>query len=175
MSQLLLTSTCLISVNAQEVIPTPLLDYLLYSLKCVRWKSYYIKHGNEILELLFLSLWFRNLTLFMKWVRKYFEKTNLKKHKKLFLLLKFLLGKFVWNFNLFLNLKGIRLILRGKFAKAGSVRKIRKYIKHGKCSYTSKKLASVNETNIIRTTTGTFAIKLEIFFKKWWLHLVFYT
>lgn len=163
-SELLRTPAFTKSINLQEVIPTALLDYLLYSVKSLRWKSYYIKHGNEILELLFLSLWFRNLTLFMKWMRKYFEKINLKKHKKLFLLLKFLIGKFIWNFNMFLNIKGARIILRGKFAKAGSVRKTRKYIKQGKCSYTSKNLASINETNIIRTTTGTFAIKMEIFF-----------
>jgi hypothetical protein len=175
MGQLLLTPAYTTSINVQEVIPTPLLDYFLYSVKALRWKSYYIKHGNEILELLFLSLWFKNLTLFMKWMRKYFEKINLKKHKKLFLLLKFLIGKFIWNFNLYLNIKGARIALRGKFAKAGSVRKVRKYIKYGKCSYTAKQLASINETNIIRTTTGTFSIKMEIFFKKWWLHLAFYT
>ena len=173
--QLLLTPAYTNNINVHEVIPTPLLDYFLYSVKSLRWKSYYIKHGNEILELLFLSLWFKNLTLFMKWMRKYFEKINLKKHKKLFLLLKFLIGKLIWNFNLYLNIKGARIVLRGKFAKAGSVRKTRKYIKYGKCSYTSKQLASINETNIIRTTTGAFAIKMEIFFKKWWLHLALYT
>lgn len=164
MSQLLLVQVYSKSINLQEVIPTSLLDFLLYSMRCVRWKTYYIKHGNEILELLFLSIWFRNLNLFMKWMRKYFEKINLKKHRKLFLLLNFLLGKFIWNFNLFLNLSGVRVALRGKFAKAGSVRKIRKYIKHGKCSYTSKKLATVNNTNTIRTTTGVFSIKMELFF-----------
>lgn len=31
----------------------------------------------------------------MDWMRKHFEKTNLKKHRKLFLLLNLLLGKFI--------------------------------------------------------------------------------
>lgn len=97
-------------------------------------------------------------------MRKYFEKTNLKKHRKLFLLLNLLLGRFVWSYNLFLQLKGLRIILRGKFGKAGSVRKTRKYIKRGKCSYTTKKIALINQTNLIRTLTGVFSIKFEVFF-----------
>lgn len=60
----------------------------------------------------------------------------------------------------------MRVILRGKFGKAGSVRKTRKYIKRGKCSYTAKKIGLVSQTNVIRTLTGVFAIKFEVFFKK---------
>lgn len=55
-------------------------------------------------------------------------------------------------------------MLRGKFGKAGSVRKTRRYIRKGKCSYTSKNIALVNQTNVIRTLTGVFSIKLEVFF-----------
>lgn len=100
----------------------------------------------------------------MSWMLLYFEKANLKKHRKLFLLLNLLLGKLIWNYNIYLQLKGLRLVLRGKFGKAGSVRKTRKYIRKGTCSYTSKNVASVNQTNVIKTLTGVFSIKLEIFF-----------
>lgn len=131
-------------------------------------------HSNEIIEVLFLSLWLKNLKLFMEWMRSYFERANLKTHRKLFLLLNLLLGKFIWNYNLFLQLKGLRVVLRGKFGKAGSVRKTRKYIRRGKCSYATKKIALINQTNIIRTLTGVFSIKFEVFFKKWCLPLVYY-
>lgn len=97
-------------------------------------------------------------------MRKHFEKTNLKKHRKLFLLLNLLLGKFIWNYNIFLNLQGLRVALIGKFGKAGSVRKSRRYIRRGKCSYTTKKIALINQTNIIRTLTGVFSIKFEVFY-----------
>ena len=97
-------------------------------------------------------------------MRGYFERTNLKKHRKLFLLLNLLLGKLVWNYNIFLQLKGLRVVLLGKFGKAGSVRKTRRYIRRGKCSYTSKNIALINQTNVIRTLTGVFSIKMEIFF-----------
>lgn len=100
----------------------------------------------------------------MDWMRKHFEKTNLKKHRKLFLLLNLLIGRLVWNYNIFLQLKGVRVVLRGKFGKAGSVRKTRKYIRRGKCSYTTKNIGLINQTNIIRTLTGVFAIKFEVFF-----------
>lgn len=68
---------------------------MLHSVKLIRWKRFYIIHSNEIVEVLFLSLWLKNIKLFMDWMRKYFEKTNLKKHRKLFLLLNVLLGRLV--------------------------------------------------------------------------------
>jgi len=152
------------NMNSQLIVPSSLLAYMTHSVKLIKWKKYYIMHSNEIIEVLFICLWLKNIKLFMDWMRKYFERTNLKKHRKLFLLLNLLLGKLVWNYNLFLQLKGLRVILRGKFGKAGSVRKTRKYIKRGKCSYTAKNIALVNQTNIIRTLTGVFAIKFEVFF-----------
>jgi hypothetical protein len=152
------------NINSQRIVPASLLAYMTHSVKLIKWKKYYIMHSNEIIEILFICLWLKNVKLFMDWMRKYFERTNLKKHRKLFLLLNLLLGKLVWNYNLFLQLKGLRVILRGKFGKAGSVRKTRKYIKRGKCSYTAKNIALVNQTNIIRTLTGVFAIKFEVFF-----------
>lgn len=150
--------------NSRDVVPKSLIFYIVHSVKLIKWKRYYITHSNEIIETLFLCLWLKNIKLFMEWMRKYFEKTNLKKHRKLFLLLNLLLGKLVWNYNIFLQLKGLRVILRGKFGKAGSVRKTRKYIRRGKCSYTAKNIALINQTNIIRTLTGVFSIKFEVFF-----------
>ena len=164
LSHILQTPVQFISINIQDIIPQELLSYMMYSATSIKWKKYYIVHSNEIIEMLFLCLWLKNINLFVKWIRKYFEKNNLKTHKKLFLLFKYLLGNFIWNYNLFFELKGLRLILRGKFGKAGSVRKTRKYIKKGKCSYTSKNLALVHRSTVIRTNTGTFAIKLEIFY-----------
>lgn len=164
LGQILKTTTTLKTINSQQIIPRSLLSYMMHSVMSVRWKKYYIMHSNEIIEVLFISLWLKNLTLFMEWMRGYFEKTNLKKHRKLFLLLNYLLGKLIWNYNIFLRLRGLRLVLRGKFGKAGSVRKTRKYIRKGKCTYTSKNIALVNQTNLIRTLTGVFSIKLEIFF-----------
>ena len=169
MSQLLETPCVFKNLNMQDIIPKELLSYMMYSAAFIKWKKFYIMHSNEIIQMLFLCLWLKNITLFIKWIRKHFEKHDLKKHKKLFLLLKYLLGSFIWNHNLLFKLKGVRLILRGKFGKAGSVRKSRKYIKKGKCSYTSKNISLVNQTKTIRTSTGVFAIKLEIFFKKWCL------
>ena len=164
MSHLLKIPTMFRTMNIQDIIHKELLAYMMYSARSIKWKKFYIMHSNEIIEMLFLCLWLKNINLFIKWVRKHFEKNNLKKHKKLFLLFKYLLGSFIWNHNLLFKLKGVRFILRGKFGKAGSVRKSRKYIKRGKCSYTTKSIALVNQTKVIRTTTGVFSIKLEIFF-----------
>lgn len=151
-------------LNVQEVIPKFLLPYIMYTTKTVNWRRYKIIHSNEIIEILFISLWLKNLTMFMKWVRRFFEKDEIKKHKKLFLLLNTLLGKVIWGFNIFLKLRGLRTTVKGKFGKAGSVRKSRRYIKRGKCSYTSKNIAMVSQTKVIRTLTGVFSIKLEVFY-----------
>lgn len=158
------TPVLLKNINAIEVVPYDILKYLINSVKHIKWKKYFIMHSNEIIEILFISLWLKNLKLFMDWMRRHFEKTNLKKHRKLFLLLNLLLGKFIWNYNLFLSLQGLRVSVIGKFGKAGSVRKSRRYIKRGKCSYTTKRIGLISQTNIIRTLTGVFSIKMEVFF-----------
>lgn len=152
------------NINIQSVVPSDLVLYMVHAARSIKWKRYYIAHGNEIIEVLFLSLWLKNLRLFMEWMRKYFEQTNLKKHRRLFLLLNIIIGRLIWGHNLFLQLKGLRVTLRGKFGKAGSVRKTRKYIRRGKCSYTTKKIAMISQTNVIRTLTGVFSIKFEVFF-----------
>ncbi len=163
-SQLLKVPSALLSFNARDIIPKSLIYYAVHSAKLIRWKKFFIIHSNEIMETLFLCLWLKNIKLFMSWMLLYFEKTNLKKHRKLFLLLNLLLGKLIWNYNIYLQLKGLRLSLRGKFGKAGSVRKTRRYIRKGVCSYTAKNIATINQTNVIKTLTGVFSIKLEIFF-----------
>lgn len=151
-------------INIKKIIPSQTLKYLSYSVSTINWKRFHIIHGNEILEMIFLSLWVKNLNILIKWIRKYFEKHHLKKHKKLFSLLSFLFGKLIWEYNLYFRLKGLRVAVRGKFGKAGSVRKSRRYIKRGKCSYSSKKLALTHATKFIRTLTGTFSYKMELFY-----------
>lgn len=163
-SKLLMTTVALKSLNSRDVVPKSLIYYVVHSVKTMNWKRFYIIHSNEIIESLFMCLWLKNIKLFIIWIRNYFERFNLKKHRKLFLILNFLLGKLVWKHKLKLQLKGLRLTLRGKFSKAGSVRKTRKYIKRGKCSYTSKNIALTSNLVVIRTITGVFSIKLEVFF-----------
>jgi len=163
-SALFKKTTILRYLNSRDVIPSSLLPYIVFSSKAINWRRHKIIHSNEIIELLFVSLWLKNLNLFMNWLRKYFEDRDLKKHRKVVILLGILLGKFAWGFNIFTRLKGLRVSIIGKFGKAGSVRKSRKYIKRGKCSFTSKKLAMVTQTKVIRTITGVFSVKLELFY-----------
>lgn len=60
--------------------------------------------------------------------------------------------------------KGVNLSLKGKFAKAGSVRKSRRYIISGQSSRTSKQLGVYSKKLVIRTVTGVLGLKLSIFF-----------
>lgn len=152
------------TISTINILPVSLLSYIMFTLKNIQWKRYYLIFGNEIIEMLLISLYIKNTKLFSKWLKKYFEKVNLKKHKKLFLFIRLLLYKLIWNYNTFLLLKGVKLSLKGKFAKAGSIRKTRKYIRVGKISYTQKNLSLFIYKTIIRTATGVFNLKLEIFY-----------
>ncbi len=62
-SNLYKTPILLQNISALEVIPRSLLVYMVNSVKHVKWKRYNIMHSNEIVEILFLSLWLRNLKL----------------------------------------------------------------------------------------------------------------
>jgi len=152
------------NVNVSNLFSSELLAFLMFNLRHVKWWKYGIKHNNQLVELILICVQLKNLNLFTKWIKKYFEFNSLKKHKKLFLIFNYILLKLIWKFNLSLNIRGIRLILKGKFSKAGSVRKTKKTVKKGKISYTNKALALVKEKIIIRTITGTLGISLELFF-----------
>lgn len=152
------------SLNAKKLVPKEVLKHAILTSSNIKWKKFYIKHSNEVLEILFVSLWLKNINMFTKWLRKYFESVHLKKHKKLFIFLTYILGNFIWNYDLFFNIRGLRVKLRGKFGKAGSIRKARKYIKRGKCSYSSKNLALAHRFITIRTATGVLGLKMEVFF-----------
>ncbi len=164
MNQLFVNKTFTKYLNIQQLMEPNLLAYVIYGFKAIKWKRFYIIYGNEIWETLILAVWIKNLTLLMKWMKKYFESHHLRKHKRLFNLLIFLFGKLLWSYNIFFALKGVRVSMRGKFGKAGSVRKTRKYIKKGQCSYSNKNLAFVHRIIFIRTFTGTFSLTVEIFF-----------
>jgi hypothetical protein len=150
--------------NLSNFLPKELLCVLMYGLKHIKWWKYEIKHSNQLIELLLISIQFKNLNLVMRWIKSYFEKRVLKKHKKLFIFLKYLFLTLIWKFQFFFNIKGVRLYLKGKIGKAGSVRKSKKMVQRGKVSYTTKSLALISEKIVIRTLTGTMGLKLELFF-----------
>ena len=136
----------------------------MFQLKKIKWWKYEVKHSTQLVELILIALQFKNLNLIMKWIKSYFERRKLKKHKKLFFFLKYLFLNLIWKFSIKFNIKGIRLYLKGKIGKSGSVRKSKKFGQKGKVSYTTKSLALVSERIVVRTTTGTMGLLLEMFF-----------
>ena len=145
-------------------MPRELFCVVMYNLKNIRWWRYEVKYGNQLVELLLISIQLKNLNLVIRWIKGYFEKRTLKKHKKLFIFLKFLFLNLIWKFQIKFGIRGVRAYLRGKIGKPGSVRKSKKLLQRGKISYTSKSLAMITEKTIIRTMTGTMGLTLELFF-----------
>ena len=150
--------------NASDFLSKELMCVLMYNFRSIRWWKYEIKHSNQLIELILISIQLKNLNLVMKWIKSYFEKRVLKKHKKLFIFLKYLFLILIWRFQLYFNIRGVRLYFKGKIGKAGSVRKSKKIVQRGRVSYSTKSLALVSEKIVMRTLTGTLGLTLELFF-----------
>lgn len=168
------TPVSLVNINTRNLMPQHFLLHVLATLKSVKWRVYYLPSGIKFVEMLFIAMITKNTTILMRWIRFYFEKTNLKKHKRLFLFLKLILSRLIWNYNNYFSLRGVHLSLRGKFARTGSVRKSRRYIICGKVSRTSKNIAIYSKKTTIRTLTGVMGLKLSLFFMKCLLHYAYY-
>lgn len=163
-SKLVLTPTKLLNLNSHNLIPINLLNYALKSINTYTWKSSYILSDVKFLEMIFICFLTKNFSSLINWFRAYFEKINLKKHKKLFLFIKLIFQIIIWNYNTYFLIRGCKIAIKGKFAKTGSVRKSVRYIKVGQTSRVSKNLGAIFKKTTIRTLTGVLGVKFEIYF-----------
>lgn len=161
---LLKSPISLLNLNTAELVPAELLLHTLSALKTIKWSANSIRSSFDFVEMLFIAMSTKNINDLMGWIRSYFEKTNLKKHKKLFLFLKLIFSTLIWNYNTYFLVKGVHLSLKGKFAKSGSVRKSRRYILKGQVSRVNKGLGMLSKKFTIRTLTGVLGLKFCIFF-----------
>lgn len=134
--------------------------------KCYR--KYKIK--NLYMNKNVFIIWFTQLT-YLKDVRgvlpifkKILLKTHLKKHKKIFFIIRtFFRVWFKWA-KKYQNVKGFSLFFKGKLGRKGSVRKLKFFSKQGLVSYTNKNLRVNYENYIVWTHTGVIGCCISIFF-----------
>lgn len=99
-----------------------------------------LKVSKQIIGVLYYSFLLKDSTIFVNFLKKILEKTNLKLHKKIFLgLKKIIKDLFVPMFN-YLGLLGVFFNIKGKIGVSGSAKKRRYYFYYGKHSITNRGL-----------------------------------
>lgn len=144
-------------VNASFCVPTLVKQYInssLFSKNKSRLgfgKGFFIK---EMYEILWLSIAYRDLSLYSSWFKKSMERLHYKKHRRM---IKFLYDTIRNNQKVYLhfsNIKGISCDVRGKLGATGNAKKRHLAFTVGKISITEKKSPLYCYSNIIKTPTG---------------------
>lgn len=92
------------------------------------------------------------------------EKLYYKTHKKFFMLLKNVLFFTLKYLKIFLNVCGIKLLLKGKIALSGNSKKKKYLISMGNYSFTKKNTYVNYNKNTIKTISGMLGYSIFIFF-----------
>lgn len=115
-------------------------------------------------------IWFTQLTFFkdVRGVLPLFQKilinTHLKKHKKIFFIIRNFFKIWLNWSKKHQNVKGFSLFFKGKLGRKGSVKKMKFFSKQGLISYTNKQLRVNYENYIVWTHTGVVGCGISIFF-----------
>lgn len=119
-------------------------------------KHFYLQ---EIIEIIYIALYNRDIQIISRWIKKIMEKIHLKKHKKF---IKVIHNIFKNNLELLkiTNIIGISMDIRGKLASAGNSKKRHYSFQVGSTALTSKNHdLSLHQINI-RTTTGVLGLTI---------------
>lgn len=115
----------------------------------------------EFLEIMYISLYYRDLKFFSYWFKKTMEKLHLKKHRKLIKVVQNTLKNNIEFLNL-LNVHGFTMDVRGKLGTTGNSKKKHYAFTVGTMSPTSKNHdMSMNQTTV-RTSTGVLGVTITL-------------
>lgn len=109
---------------------------------------------TNFLNVFFLSLQLKNLTLLSNFFKIFLEKIHFKLHKVFFKKINFLIHNFFFFFKKKFKIKGIFLDFRGKISVSGNAKKRHYTIKKGMFSKSKKNNKFFYIQNQIRTKTG---------------------
>lgn len=112
----------------------------------------------EMCEILWLSLYRRDLTLFATWLKRMMERTPFKKHKMLIRLVhKTLMANYTVLFKRS-GVYGFSLDVRGKLGVTGNAKKRHIMFTIGRVSLTTKKYPLHFHQHTVRTDTGVLGV-----------------
>lgn len=118
----------------------------------------------EMLEIMWLSFFFKDLNFLIDWFIKTMERIPFKRHKKLLSVFKFIIVNYsdVLLFNN--NVKGYFFDIRGKVGVSGNAKKRHFSFYSGKYSKTTKNSKFDYQHNIVKTFTGALGVTMVMYY-----------
>ena len=119
---------------------------------------------NEALHIIHLSLTNHDSYLFLSWLRVIIKRISFWKTRLIFRFLRYLVNNFFYTLFDSLNVKGLKLKLKGKISVAGNSRKRTILYKSGLTSHASTDVRLVHNFGIVNTFTGVLGLQVWIFY-----------
>ena len=128
-------------------------EYKFY--KPIYFKSY---ETSDFIKILWYSFFFKDISIFSKWVSIFMETLNFKNHKKFLLFFNNFIKKYSTVFEDVLKVKGFFFDIRGKVGVTGSSKKRHLTIKFGRLNKFSKKNKIDYDLKLVRTYSGVMGL-----------------
>jgi hypothetical protein len=120
---------------------------------------------DEVINIILLSLRYKDANMLMSWVTYFFNKISINKHKKALAFMKKLFKKLYRSKKLHkLGCKGFMFDIRGKVGVSGSKKKRHVSILHGKRSASNKTLRWSHKKSLVYTKTGVLGVIITIYY-----------
>lgn len=140
------------------------LKYITRRLQTYAYQFSTIFFLSEFIEIVFLGLKQKNLTVILSYIQKILNKLIIWDHKRFFVFLYELFREHFFYFFDSLNIKGMRIILKGKIGVGGNSRKRKMYLKLGSVTKIQP-FRSVQTMNaLLSTTTGALGLTVNIYY-----------
>jgi hypothetical protein len=118
----------------------------------------------EMLEIVFLSFFHKDLNLLIDWFVKTMERIQFRNHKKFLTVFKFILTTYSEFFIYSNGVGGFFFDIRGKVGVAGNAKKRHFSFNEGKFSKTTKLSKFDYQQQIVRTFTGALGVTMIMYF-----------
>lgn len=149
-------------------IKMPYEDFIRLNTVFFKHRNFQFKIGRgffffEMLEVIWLSFFYKDLSFLIEWFIKTMERIPFKNHRKLLSVFKFIIVNY---FSIFSkkNIKGFFFDIRGKVGVSGNAKKRHFSFYKGKYSKTTKNSRFDYQYNIIRTFTGALGVTMVLYY-----------
>jgi len=140
-------------------------------IKRISYRKFFLKYfkknlkvSKQVVGILYYSILLKDASIFANFLKKIFEKTNIKLHKKILLGLKKLIKEVFKPLFNYLNLVGLLFNIKGKIGVSGNAKKRRYFFYFGGHSLTTRTLKVDLKFLPIWTFTGTMGFTFYLFF-----------
>jgi hypothetical protein len=119
---------------------------------------------EEALHIIHLSFYLKDPKIMCSWLKAMILRISFWKTRSIFRFLKYLFFNYFQHVFSDLNVKGLKIRLKGKISAAGNSRKRTILYRIGKTSHSTTSLRVLNESTTINTFTGVMGFNIWIFY-----------